>query len=411
MCMKCRSCESDQVEEFLSLGEQPLANNFLRKEDFASEKRYPLNLVFCRNCSLVQLSEESFVPREIIFTNYYYASSVSPGLRRHFEQLAFDLAKRYQLKTSDGLVVDIGSNDGVLLRPLKQLGIGALGVEPALNLARMANEEGLLTIPEFFTEDVARKITDQYGHVDIIVSANIFAHLGDVHGFIEGVKLLMKEDGIFIIEFQYLSDTVRDLTFDNIYHEHVFYYTVTSLIKLFERHGMRVFRVERIPTHGGSIRAYVSRDEREIESSVVDLVNEEHDLNLSDLSTYRAFADRVVKKLNEIGNLILELNAQHKTIAGYGAPAKSSTLSNSIKTKKGLSFYIKYIVEDNPLKVGLYTPGTHIPIFSPEMLEKEMPDYLIIFAWNYADDIMKKCEKYRDRGLKYIIPMPELEIK
>jgi len=408
--MKCRSCGSEQIEKFLSLGEQPLANNFLREKDFPNEKRYPLTLVFCKNCSLVQLSEDSFVSRETIFTTYYYASSVAVGLREHFEKLASDLTERYRLQGGDKLVVDIGSNDGVLLKPLKELGVRAIGVEPALNLAKIANDAGLYTIPEFFTEEVAKEIAGQHGRADVVVSANTFAHLGDVHGFIEGVKILLKDDGVFVIEVQYMSDMIRDLTFDNIYHEHVFYYTIASLRRLFKIHGMGIFRAERISTHGGSIRVYVSRDNREIERSVVDLLNEEKAARLSNPSIYKAFARMVLGRLGEISNLILELNAQHKTIAGYGAPAKLSTLLNSIKIKKGLSFYIQYIVEDNPLKQGLYTPGTHIPIFGPKMLEKEMPDYLIIFAWNYANDIMKKCQKYKDMGTKFIIPMPKLEV-
>ncbi len=401
--MKCRSCESKLVVKFLSLGRQPLANNFLNPDDVGKEPYYPLDLVFCKNCALVQLSEESYVPRDILFRHYLYASSISGGLRSHFEQLA----KRIAEEKSNQLVVDIGSNDGVLLKPLKALGIKAVGVEPAVNLANTANEQGLDTINDFFSNNSVSTIVSRYGHADIVTASNVFAHLEDVHGFIENVKLLLNEHGFFIAEVQYLVNTINDMTYDNIYHEHVFYYSLHSLIQLFQRHNMRIFKAERISSHGGSLRIYVAKDDRTIDNSVHNMTDPERTMKIENLHTYQAFAEGLMKRIGDLRALFLELKQRRKLVAGYGAPAKSSTMINSVGLDVSL---IRYIVEDAPLKQGLYAPGSHIPIVSPDMLEKNPPDYLVIFAWNYADDIMRKLEKLRSRGVEFIIPMPEIRI-
>ena len=302
--MNCRSCRSNNVAQFLSLGRQPLANDFMKPDRVGKEPYYPLDLVFCSNCTLVQLSEESFVPRNILFTHYLYASSVSGGLRVHFEQLAKSLA---EMLPKNAVVVDIGSNDGVLLKPLKTLGLRAVGVEPAVNLAKMANENGLDTLNDFLSKNSVSTIVSRYGHADAITASNVFAHLDEIHEFIRDVKLLLKDNGIFVIEIQYLADTINDMTYDNVYHEHVLYYSLQALIHLLERHDMRVFKAEHIETHGGSLRVYICKDNRNVDKSVGQYITHEKQMRLDKFETYQMFADELMKRIRELRDIFSEL--------------------------------------------------------------------------------------------------------
>ena len=397
--MNCRSCNKEEFLGFISLNKQPPANAFLKEDDFQKEISYSLDVTCCKNCLLVQLTDESYIPRDKLFLDYAYASSISGGLRKHFTDLAVKIKSEFNPK----LVIDIGSNDGVLLKPLLELGCESVGVEPAGNLAKQANDKGLETICSYFDKYTVDKIISEKRKADIVVASNVFAHLDEYHEIIENVKSLLSEDGTYIIEVQYFADMINDMTFDNIYHEHVMYYTIHSLINLFNKHEMNVYRVEKIPTHGGSIRVYIS-EEIEIQQSVIGLINEERKNGIDKLQTMKKFNDKLQNNINEIRELFERLNKENKRIFGYGAPAKSSTMINSI----GLTNEnIELIIEDSPLKQGLFTPGSHIPIIGPEILEKETPDYLMIFAWNYADEIIKKVEEKYSK-MKYIIPMPEL---
>ena len=399
--MNCRSCNKEEFLGFISLNKQPPANAFLKDDDFQKEISYSLDVTCCKNCLLVQLTDESYIPRDKLFLDYAYASSISGGLRKHFTDLAVKIKSEFNPK----LVVDIGSNDGVLLKPLLELGCESVGVEPARNLAKQANDKGLETICSYFDKYTVDKIISEKRKADIVVASNVFAHLDEYHEIIENVKSLLSEDGTYIIEVQYFADMINDMTFDNIYHEHVMYYTIHSLINLFNKHEMNVYRVEKIPTHGGSIRVYIS-EEIEIQQSVIELINEERKNGIDKLQTMEKFNDKLQNNINEIRELFERLNKENKKIFGYGAPAKSSTMINSI----GLTNEnIELIIEDSPLKQGLFTPGSHIPIIGPEILEKETPDYLMIFAWNYADEIIKKVEEKYSK-MNYIIPMPELRI-
>ena len=409
--MNCRSCGGSTGEPFLKLLPQPPANAFLIDEDLGKEVDWPLELVFCTHCTLVQLSESSFIPRKHLFDTYTYASSVGQSLRRHFELLADEV----KYLANGGYVIDVGSNDGVLLRPLKALGVRAVGIEPALNLVEMANREGLITLKGYLTPAMAAKIAkpDHWwgvkGKASVIVASNVFAHVESIDEFLDAVKLLLKEGGTLIIEFQYLADTIKELSFDNIYHEHVFYYTLRSIINALQLRRLTVVDAARISTHGGSLRVYArhgERDLREQSDRMSALQYNEDALKLDAFETYRTFASDVDRKLRQFRSAIRNLKRDGKTIvagygapaivagygapvivAGYGAPAKSSTLINSA----GLDHNsITYIVEDSKIKQGLYTPKSHIPIVGPEMLKKTPPDCLIIFAWNYARDIKKK---------------------
>ena len=399
--MKCRSCNKEEFLEFISLNRQPPANAFLKESDFDKEVLYPLDVTCCRNCLLVQLTDESYIPRDKLFLDYAYASSISGGLRNHFTELADKIKSEFNPK----IVVDIGSNDGVLLKPLLELGCKAIGVEPAGNLAEQANNNGLATICSYFDEDTVNKIISDNGKADIVVASNVFAHLDEYHDIIENVKRMLSENGTYIVEVQYFADMIRDMTFDNIYHEHVLYYTIHSMINLFDKHNMTVYNVEKIPTHGGSIRAYIAEG-KSPQQSVNNLIREEKENGIDNLQTLENFNKKLQSNIEQIRELFVKLKKDNKRIFGYGAPAKSSTMINSIGLDNS---NIELIIEDSPLKQGLFTPGSHIPITSPDILEKEIPDYLMIFAWNYSDEIIKKVEdKYQK--LNYIIPMPELRV-
>ncbi len=399
--MKCRSCNKEEFLEFISLNSQPPANAFLKESDFGKEVLYPLDVTCCSNCLLVQLTDESYIPRDKLFLDYAYASSISGGLRNHFTELADKIKSEFNPK----VVVDIGSNDGVLLKPLLELGCEAIGVEPAGNLAEQANNNGLATICSYFDRDTVNKIISDNGKADIVVASNVFAHLDEYHDIIENVKRILSENGTYIVEVQYFADMIRDMTFDNIYHEHVLYYTIHSMINLFDKHNMTVYNVEKIPTHGGSIRAYISEG-KSPQQSVNNLIREEKENEIDNLQTLEKFNDKLQKNIKEIRELFNKLNKENKRIFGYGAPAKSSTMINSIGLNNNS---VELIIEDSPLKQGLFTPGSHIPITGPEILEKETPDYLMIFAWNYADEIINKVEEKYSK-MNYIIPMPKLRI-
>tara|TARA_B100000929_G_scaffold280663_1_gene258890 strand:- start:662 stop:1873 length:1212 start_codon:yes stop_codon:yes gene_type:complete len=399
--LKCRSCNKEEFLEFISLNSQPPANAFLKESDFGKEVLYPLDVTCCSNCLLVQLTDESYIPRDKLFLDYAYASSISGGLRNHFTELADKIKSEFNPK----VVVDIGSNDGVLLKPLLELGCEAIGVEPAGNLAEQANNNGLATICSYFDRDTVNKIISDNGKADIVVASNVFAHLDEYHDIIENVKRILSENGTYIVEVQYFADMIRDMTFDNIYHEHVLYYTIHSMINLFDKHNMTVYNVEKIPTHGGSIRAYISEG-KSPQQSVNNLIREEKENEIDNLQTLEKFNDKLQKNIKEIRELFNKLNKENKRIFGYGAPAKSSTMINSIGLNNNS---VELIIEDSPLKQGLFTPGSHIPITGPEILEKETPDYLMIFAWNYADEIINKVEEKYSK-MNYIIPMPKLRI-
>jgi len=405
--MKCRICDNSNMNKFLSLGKSPLANSFLSKDQLKHEENsFPLETAFCDRCKLVQLTY--VVPPEIMFKHYVYVSSTSNTFKKHFREMAENISKEFNL-TERSLEVDIGSNDGILLKGFKNAGVQIIGVEPATNIAKIAQESGIETINRFFNENTANEIIERKGNADIITAANVFAHVNDINDFVKNVKLLLKKDGIFVIEVQYLIDTIETITFDNIYHEHLSYYSLTSLMYFFKKHGMQVFNVQRVDSHGGSLRVFIKKYEgkHEVHDEVDSIIEYEKNIGIDTLQLYKKFAEKVYDIREKLTSYIKDIKKQGKTIVGYGAPAKSTTLLNFCGIG---SNQIDYIVEDNPLKIGLYTPGTHIPIVSSEMIDKKRPDYILILAWNFAEEILSKTKKYADQGVKFIIPLPEPKI-
>ena len=404
--MECGVCKHKLIK-FLSLGSMPLANSFLPKEELdKEEKSFPLEACFCDKCKLVQLSY--VVDPEIMFRSYVYVSSTTKTFRQHFAKMAEEITKEFGLN-KDSLAVDIGSNDGVLLKPFKELGIQTIGVEPAANIAKIAEQNGIETINDFFSSDVVSLIIEKKGNADVITATNVFAHIRGISGVVENVKALLKKGGIFVIEVQYLIDTIEKMTFDNIYHEHLYYYTLTSLVNFFKKHGMEVFDVKRVGSHGGSLRVFIKRQEdwHEIKGSVNEILGYEKKIGADSIGLYKKFAGDVCSAKEKLVSCIKSIKEQGKTIAAYGAPAKGNTLLNFCGIGAEC---IDYAVEDNPLKIGLFTPGTHIPVVSPKALDEKMPDYILILAWNFAKEILEKTKKYAEQGVKFIIPLPEPRI-
>lgn len=393
--MNCQLCGEPHLHEFLNLGRQPLANKYPTQAQFAGEDFFPLAVLFCQRCKNVQLG--TMVSRERMFEDYYYLSSVNPGLVRHFEKLAGKLA-------TAKFVVDVGSNDGILLKPLKELGIRALGVEPSINVSKIANDAGLTTITTFFTEPSARQIAQEHGKADAIVASSVFTHLENPHAFIEAVKVLLATSGRFVIEVEYIGNFLRDVQFERFYLDRIFYYSLTSLKHLFEQHGMYISDVEHIEPHGGSLQVTLQRQGEGAAPTqrVADQLAEEASaLTLAQLAQFRAEVDRQIAAFRGV---LEDYKAKGLKVGGYGAPARVSTICNYGQIGPEL---IDFTVDDSPLKQNKFSPGTHIPIVPRTHLEAHRPDVLVVFAYEYLDDIRTKT----GGGYRYLIPIPPREVQ
>ena len=400
----CRICRNTQTTKFLRLGPTPLANSFLRPEQLDEpEPRFPLDVVFCEQCGLVQL--DHVVPPEIMFRNYIYVSSTSQTMPAHFAAYADEIVARF-LESPRDLVLEIGSNDGCLLRAFQKHQVRALGIEPAANLAAMANAAGIATVNDFFCERSAREICGREGAAKVIIGNNVLAHIGDLHDLAAGLDALLCPDGVAVFEVPYLIDLLRKDEFDTIYHEHLSYFALRPLQRLFASRGMQIFDVKRLPVHGGSVRVYVGRvgAGREVLPPVAELLLLEKSERLDSLATYEAFARRVEKMKQELTALLRELKAAGARIAGYGAPAKGNTLLNHFEIGKDV---LDFIVDRSPYKQGMCTPGKHIPVVGVERLLVEQPDYVLRLAWNFADEILEQQREYANRGGKFILPIPQ----
>lgn len=377
---ECRVCQSRRLERVLSLEDSPLANNLLDSKDQQCPM-YPLELMYCRDCSNVQLSVVVSAPK--MFDNYLYVSSTSKVFREHFEQAADHYCRMF----NPSVVWDIGSNDGIALLPLQQRGVKICGIEPAVNVAQIANDKGIDTIHGYFTQETANQAYHKVGSPNIVTASNVFAHADDLESIIRTVFTNMQENGVFIIEVQYLMDTIKDLTFDNIYHEHVNYWSVTALNAFCERLGYSLFHVEHIDTHGGSIRAYICNDGRAIDNSVEQFLSQEGNQGVRDITMYQHFAENVYKIRENVRRNMKSLRHLFKNIAGYGSPAKATTALNYYGVT---SDDMQYTIEDNELKWGKVLPGTGISIVSRGSDVDVSPDCYIILAWNFYESIRKK---------------------
>lgn len=399
----CLICNSKDVTRYLSLGESAFANSYVKKRELHNrEPKAPLDVYFCNNCKLVQLLD--IVDRGLLFKTYYYFSSTSPVLVNHFESYAKDVVSMFPSQ-SKKLIIDIGSNDGILLKPFKDLGCDVLGIDPAVNISKQMKKSDIETLWEFFGSSLVPTIQKKYKKPGIICANNVLAHTDMIHDILEGVRLLLDETGIFIFEVQYIRDLLNKNEFDNTYHEHICYYSLMPIIYLLNMHNMSVFDVKHVETHGGSLRVFASLATSKIpvSSSVEEMLNQEKEAGLDTLETYLKFAKIPSQNKNTLRKMLLQLKHKNKKIVGYGAPAKAATLLQYCQIGPEI---IDYITDAAPSKQGLFLPGVHIPIVSPSVLSSNTPDYIVVLAWNYAENIIKKESWFRKNGGKFIIPVP-----
>lgn len=395
---QCRACVSPNLKLWFSLGNQPPANALLNDPQ-DEEFLFPLDVYICSNCGLVQLGD--VVDPQILFGNYVYYSSTTASFIQHFKDMAKDIFKKYQLKKGD-LVVDIGSNDGILLAPFQELGAQVYGVEPAKHIAKFAQSKGIPTLPEFFTVKTARTILKKVGqHAKIVTATNVFAHIYGLDEIIMGVKELLLDDGVLIIENPYLWEMIKQGTFDLVYHEHLFYYDMTGISAILRSMSMKVIDYQKVPVHGGSIRYFVTKNlAHPVTRRVTHMLKKEAIWRKS--NKFKKFANQINDNKLRLTKLINKLKKENKIIVGYGAPAKASTILNYYQLGPES---IDFIVDDAPAKQNKFLPGMHIPIRSTEELYKTNPDYVLILAWNFAKPI---TQKLRNSGYKGDILLPFL---
>lgn len=400
--MTCRTCKSDRLYLFLELGDHPLANGFLREEQLSEpEPLFPLDVYACLDCGLIQIRDN--VPPEY-FRHYVYVPGASPAMHDHFDGLAEAVHTR--LLASNGLTVDIGCNDGLFLVSLNARGRRTLGIDPATNIIEMAREKGVEVVNEYFTPELARQVRDAYGPAAVVVTTNTFHHIDDLDAFTEGVCELLADDGVFVVEVPHALELVEQNEFDGVYHEHVSQMTVKSFVDLYRRFGLEVFDLEALDVHGGSMRVYARRFDGAGEETpvVAEWVGREHDRGLFAAATYDRFRDRVERNKTALLTLLDELKSSGARIVGYGASARGNTLLNYFGI--GTS-YLDYIADRNELKHGLYSPGMHIPVVDPERILADEPEYVLVIAWNFANEIIGQQAAYGSAGGKFILPFPE----
>lgn len=403
--MSCFICSNTDLKLIINLGKHPPPLNFLTKIQIQNrkERSFPLKLFYCKKCGLCQLG--NVINPELMFKKYTYTSGISVDFRNHLNSLVKTLVKKFQLGSSD-FVIDIGSNDGTLLSYFRSHGMKVLGVEPS-NIARLALANRISTINKFFDVQVAKKILQNEGTAKIITATNVFAHVNKLDSFMKGVKMLLDTFGIFVSESQYLLDIIEKLEYDTIYHEHLRYYALKPLMMLFAQYDMEIFDVERIPSHGGSIRVYAGHKGIFSKSnSIKKLIKEEESKELYSLSTLKLFAKRIKENKDILMSLLFDLKRQGKKIVGISAPARSSTILNYCGINSKI---LDYIVEKGQLKIGKYTPGTHIKVVDDEILIQEQPDYALLLSWHLKNSVVTKIRNDGYDG-KIIVPLPQVEI-
>ena len=406
MNFRCLSCSSARGREVLDLGLQPLANNLLLPADLAKpEPRFPLRLAICESCALLQITD--LVPPVEMFSEYLYFSSFSDALLRHAREAAERYAREFSLG-AQSRVVEIASNDGYLLQNFVRLGVPCLGIEPAANIAKVARERGIETIVEFFGKPLASRLAGEDRQADLILGNNVFAHAPDTNGFVAGLAVLLRRGGRIVLEFPSGAELLAHGEFDTIYHEHVFYFTLTALQPLFARHGLEIFRVEHLAIHGGSLRIFAGHaGDHPREDSVGGFLEKERASGLGTPEHGRAFAEKVERVRRNLRALLADLRAQGKSIAAYGASAKGSTLLNFIQPPAGT---LDFIADRSTYKHGRLSPGLHLPILPAEALLDRQPDFTLLLTWNFAAEILAQQKEYRARGGRFIVPIPEVGV-
>ncbi len=406
--VKCRFCGQELKDTFVNLGLSPLSNSYVKKDALnKGEYFFPLHVRVCQNCFLVQL-EEYESPADI-FTDYAYFSSYSDLWLAHAKKYVEMVTKRFSL-TENSQVVEIASNDGYLLQYFLEKNIPVLGIEPAKNVAKVAIAKGIHTISEFFGAELAEKLVTEKGRADLLLGNNVLAHVPDLNDFVAGLNILLNDDGVITMEFPRLLNLIAENQFDTIYHEHFSYLSLLTVQKVFATHGLRIFAVQELNTHGGSLRIFACKEsclKHQQEESVGQLLAKEIAFGLDKIDTYLDFSEKVKKVKYDLLQLLVELKNQGKTIVAYGAPAKGNTLLNYCGVKNE---FLDYTVDRSPHKQGLFLPGTQIPILDPAEILQTKPDYVLILPWNLKEEIMSQLEYIRQWEAKFILPIPKVEV-
>jgi len=403
----CRSCGHAELQPILSLGKTPLANALLTEAQLDQpEATYPLDLVFCSHCTLVQITET--VPPEKLFHEYLYLSSFSETLLKHAEALAAHLTETRRLN-ENSLVVEVASNDGYLLQYYQRAGIPVLGIEPARNIAEIAAERGISVVNDFFSAALAKELASADRRADVIHAHNVLAHVADLNDVVAGFATLLKPNGVAVVEVPYVKDLIEQCEFDTIYHEHLCYFSLTALNHLFRRHRLTITEVEHHDLHGGTLRIYASHTTNTADprSSLSTILDQEARSGLGQLDFYRDFGARVESLRRDLVALLSQLKTEGKRIAAYGASAKGSTLLNYFHLGADV---LEFVVDRSTVKQGYYTPGTHLPIYAPEKLLADMPDYVLLLTWNFASEILAQQSEYRRRGGRFVVPIPSVKV-
>jgi len=406
--MKCRFCKNQLVDVFLNLGYTPLANSYLKKTEIDKpELSFPLCAYVCKKCFLVQIDEEE--KPENIFTDYAYFSSYSKTWLKHIEEFSKEMIRRFQLN-KESKVIEIASNDGYLLKNFKKKNIPILGIEPASNVAKFAKKKGIPTVEKFFSNKTATELVKKHHSADILIAVNVLPHVPNLNDFLKGIKKILKPNGTVIVQFSaYLSKLISQREFDTIYHEHYSYFSLFTLNKIFSAHDLKIFDVDELSIHGGSLRIYATHKKQKVivSKKIQKLIDKEKKLGLRNLATYKNFNERVISLKFDLWKFFINAQKQGKKVVCYGAPAKGNTLLNYCGIKNDL---IEFTVDISPHKQGLYLPGTHIPIYNPSHIKKNKPDYVLILAWNLKKEIMEQMDFIRDWGGKFVTPIPNVRV-
>lgn len=404
----CRFCSNELKYSFVDLGMSPLSNSYISPGNLQKmEPFYPLHAFVCEQCFLVQLNE--FESPENIFSDYAYFSSYSQSWLEHASTYVSKMVERFKFDSSSQ-VIEVASNDGYLLQYFKEREIPVLGIEPASNVAKVAVDAGIPTITEFFGVETATKLASSGKRADLLLGNNVLAHVPDLNHFVEGLKILLKDTGTITLEFPHLQRLIEETQFDTIYHEHFSYFSCVTIEKVFSAHGLALFDVDELATHGGSLRVYAKHEDdasKPVSENVSRLIARETASGFTDIDFYLSFEPRVENIKRDILEFLIQAKRENKTIAGYGAAAKGNTLLNycGIRTD-----FIDYVVDRSPHKQSHSLPGTHIPVYSPDRVKQTKPDYLLILPWNIKNEVMEQMAYVRDWGCKFLTLIPEVNV-
>jgi len=401
----CRGCGSLNLVPILDLGDVPLAGGFLTEKDIPRERKFPLKIYYCRDCGLVQVLD--VIDPSKLFKEYFYVSSVIKSLSEHFQRYSDYLLEKY-LNKKDSKILEFGCNDGVLLQYFKDCkNVRAFGVDPSENVTKIAKDKGLEVYTSYFNKDISRKLKKNIGKVDVVTGSNVFAHVDDIQEIIDAAKIILKNDGVFIVEVHYLKDLIEKNQYDTTYHEHLCYYSVTALHNIFKKSKMKLIDIDHLEMHGGGIRVTAVKESsiRPVCSSVQDFIENEKSINMDSLIK---FGESCKKHKKDLLKLMSSLKSEGARIVGYGAPGRGTILLNYCGIDEK---YLDYIVDISPLRAGKLMPGVHIPIYGLEKARDNPPDYFFVLAWNYYESIRSQEEDLIKKGVKFILPLPQIIIE